>query len=238
MKKILKRILISILAIFVILVGAIWIYSLDSSEPLDEMYDAIETLDTSSISIQDNFDHISYKVDDPIKNIVIVPGGKVEPESYAYLAINLALESYDVTIVKTLFNLAILTPNYGARFLSTSIDNVVIGHSLGGTVGSIFSEDDMRVAYVVFLSSYSVSDLKDKNVLAITAENDQVLDQEAFEDAKSLLPPTPQTRYEVIEGGNHGQFGWYGIQNGDGEATITTKEQQDQVIELILDFLI
>ena len=34
----------------------------------------------------------------------------------------------------------------------------------------------------------------------------------------------------VIEGGNHGQFGWHGPQSGDQEATISREGQQEQAV--------
>jgi hypothetical protein len=42
--------------------------------------------------------------------------------------------------------------------------------------------------------------------------------------------------YEIA-GGNHAQFGWYGTQSLDGEATIDTKTQQDIIITQIIDFI-
>ncbi len=234
MKKIFKRMVIIISSIFILLIGTLWIYTLDGSSPSNDMYDAIDMLDTSDLTIEEKFDHITYKVDDPIKNIVIIPGGKVDPESYSYLAIRLALEAYDVTIVKTLFDLAILTPNYGSRFLSDEIDNVVIGHSLGGTVASMFAFDDERVTDMIFLASYPIKDVSNKRVLAINAENDLVLDETSYEEALSLMGNSTQA---LVQGGNHAGFGWYGEQKGDGEASITTKEQQDVVIDMIIIFL-
>jgi hypothetical protein len=50
-----------------------------------------------------------------------------------------------------------------------------------------------------------------------------------------LLPPG--TRWVAIEGGNHGQFGWYGEQAGDNLANISREIQQDQVIQATLDLL-
>ena len=44
----------------------------------------------------------------------------------------------------------------------------------------------------------------------------------------ALLPA--DTRYVPIEGGNHAQMGWYGPQPGDGTATISREEQQQQVV--------
>ena len=50
-----------------------------------------------------------------------------------------------------------------------------------------------------------------------------------------LLPP--DTRFVAIEGGNHAQFGWYGKQSGDNEATITREAQQAQTVAATLALL-
>lgn len=234
-KKVFKITLISLLSLVLGLTLALFIYTRNSYKPLDEMYEEISLLNTDDISIIDDFDQISYFVDQPIKNIVFIPGGKVKPESYQYLAVVLALEGYDVTIVKTVFNLAILTPNYGARFLKDDIDNVVIGHSLGGTVASLFSSGADEVSDIIFLASYPISDVTDKNVLILTAQFDDVLDTDKIEDNLDLLPDN--FPYKIIMGGNHAQFGWYGIQKDDGTATITTKHQQDIIVEQIIEFI-
>ena len=41
----------------------------------------------------------------------------------------------------------------------------------------------------------------------------------------------------VLEGGNHAQFGMYGTQSGDGQATITPDEQIELTVELILNHI-
>jgi hypothetical protein len=233
--KILKITLITLLSVFFVMILGLFIYTRDSYEPLEQMYDEISLLNLEDIEIIDDIDQLSYFVDQPKKNIVIIPGGKVKPESYTYLAIMLALEGYDVTIVKTVFNLAILTPNYGSRFLKDDIDNVVIGHSLGGTVASMFSSEDNRVKDIIFLASYPISDVSDKHVLIITGQYDLVLDQKNISESEALLPED-HVVYEIT-GGNHAQFGWYGEQKGDGTSTITTKEQQDVIINQIIDFI-
>ena len=53
--------------------------------------------------------------------------------------------------------------------------------------------------------------------------------------SRSLLPP--DTWWTVIEGGNHAQFGWYGPQSGDNEATISREEQQAQIVAATLRLL-
>lgn len=234
-KKIIKIIFITLSSLFLIMFIGLFIYTRDSYGALPEMFDEINSLNLEGIEIKGDFDQISYTVTEPKKHIIIVPGGKVKPESYQYLAVKLALSGYDVTIVKTLFNLAILTPNYGSRFLKDDIDNVVIGHSLGGTVASMFSQDDARVTDIIFLASYPIADISDKRALVITAELDLVLDKDSLIESESLLEDA-YLSYD-IQGGNHAQFGWYGIQKGDGEALIDVKTQQDLIINLIIQFL-
>jgi len=41
----------------------------------------------------------------------------------------------------------------------------------------------------------------------------------------------------VIQGGNHAQFGNYGKQKGDPDATITAEEQQNITVKAVADFL-
>ncbi|MNR54192.1 hypothetical protein D3C85_1743360 [compost metagenome] len=41
----------------------------------------------------------------------------------------------------------------------------------------------------------------------------------------------------VIEGGNHGQFGNYGNQKGDGTATISREQQQKETVDHIVEFI-
>ena len=47
--------------------------------------------------------------------------------------------------------------------------------------------------------------------------------------SKALLPAS--ATFASIEGGNHGQFGWYGTQAGDGQAAISRAAQQAQIVD-------
>ena len=233
--KILKRTILTILILFILLVIALFIYSRNPYSPLAEMDDSINSLDLTNFEVYEDMDEIRYIVPNPLKQIVFIPGGLVEPQSYNYLAASLAIEGYNVTIVKPLFNLAILTPNYANKFLNEDLDNVVIGHSLGGIVGSMVASGNDLVDEVVFLGSYPIKDLTDKDVMIITAENDLGMDEESFND--SLKYVQSETMIYNINGGNHAQFGWYGPQKGDGEASISTLIQQDIVVLEILGFI-
>ena len=130
--------------------------------------------------------------------------------------------------------MAILNPSIGKEFLSDTIDNVIIGHSLGGvTASSVFSGND-NVEAMIFLGSYPIKDVKDMDVLYLNAEFDLGMDQEALEGSYKF---TSDSLNISIEGGNHAQYGWYGPQKGDGTAEMTTLDQQNIVISQILLFL-
>ncbi len=232
--KILKRLLIGILIISGLLFATLTIYASTSYTVKPEMYEAINTLNLTGIDVKDENRYISYTPDNPLKNIVFVPGGLVEPESYEYIAASLAIEGYKVTIFKAYYNLSILTPNYAAKFLDEDLENIVIGHSLGGVTSSMFSSENDSVDKIILMGSYPIKDLKDKDVLFITAEHDDGMDSEKFDASLSYVDNA--TIYNIEEG-NHAQFGWYGPQKGDGEATITTLEQQNIVINQILNFI-
>lgn len=53
----------------------------------------------------------------------------------------------------------------------------------------------------------------------------------------SIAQQPPDTSFVEIVGGNHAGFGWFGVQEGDGEATITREEQQAQLLDATLALL-
>ena len=53
-----------------------------------------------------------------------------------------------------------------------------------------------------------------------------------FDEKKSLL--TSDAQYIIIDGGNHAQFGNYGLQPGDNAATITSADQQKQIVAFMI----
>lgn len=233
-KKILKISFYVISAVILILIITLSIFAANASKPLGDMYDAIDTLDTTSITVSESFDSHKLVVNNPKAQIIIIPGGLVRSESYLYLAYSLAIEGYNVTVSKALFHLAILTPNYASRFLSDTLPNIIIGHSLGGTVGGLIASSNNKVDHLTLLASYTTGPITNASVLLITAENDLVINSDAFNNSLSNYED-----YESfdIAGGSHAGFGWYGKQSGDGQASITVHEQQLQTLQIILDYL-
>jgi hypothetical protein len=70
-------------------------------------------------------------------------------------------------------------------------------------------------------------------VLSIYGSEDGSVDK--IEASKSLLPT--DTTWIKIEGGSHAQFGDYGLQPGDGVASISPQQQWDSVSTATVSFL-
>jgi hypothetical protein len=97
----------------------------------------------------------------------------------------------------------------------------------------------LKVQGMVFWASYPADsdDLSKAGLKGLTTygSNDLVLDRDKFNSTLPLLPPG--TIVQVIQGGNHAQFGNYGSQPGDGTATISSADQQLQAADLTVRLL-
>jgi len=168
--------------------------------------------------------------------LILYPGGKVPAEAYAPLGRALAEDGYYVAILFAPLNLALFNSEAAGAVFTAHSDVrtwVVGGHSLGGVAASLFAAGHAdRVRGLLLMASTPANDaLLTKTNLAITSvygTNDGLFTVDSLEKSKALLPP--QTVYTKIEGGNHGQFGWYGPQAGDNAATIAPEEQQVQIV--------
>ena len=183
---------------------------------------------------------IIMEPEEPVMNLVFYQGGLVQTEAYLVLLESLRASGVRVFIPRMPLNLAIINRNV----ITTIYDDypsdlpwVAMGHSLGGA--SLSFVVDERFDALIFLASYPANseDLSnlDLQVLSITASNDMILNWEQFEDTKKLLPE--DTLFIDIAGGNHANFGHYGVQQGDGKSLISKELQQRQTIDIILDFL-
>lgn len=177
-------------------------------------------------------------------HIVLYQGGLVETEAYLPLAKELSEEGFQVFIPQMPLNLAILDTDIVDDIKEAHPSNKewwLAGHSLGGASASIYAkENHEKIEGVIFLAAYPSddSDLSDLplSVLSITASSDAVLNMEQYEQTKGLLPD--DTEYMTIQGGNHSNFGHYGFQEGDEESEISREQQQDEIVQSIIDFII
>ena len=90
-----------------------------------------------------------------------------------------------------------------------------------------------QLSGVYLLAAYPAKPLAESTrTVIIFGSEDGVLNRTRLEEANRYLPADSVTC--VMEGGNHAQFGNYGIQDGDGNALISAEEQQHRTVELIL----
>jgi hypothetical protein len=171
--------------------------------------------------------------------LVFIPGAKVDPYAYMFVLSGIVEESgVTVVITKPTLNLAF----FDQRPLTTFTADApavgrwyVGGHSLGG-VRSCMLADDPAVAGLVLFGSYCANDLSgtDLAVLSIGGSEDGLSTPEKIADAAPLLPAT--ATFVEIEGLNHAGFGNYGVQSGDGVATITSAEARDAITAALAEF--
>ena len=173
--------------------------------------------------------------------VIFYPGGRVDPRSYSVTAQAMADAGYFVVVPSLPFNLAVFNPNEAKEIIAAhpEIEKWVIGgHSLGGSMAAEYLKNyPDKLVGLFFWGSYSASDLSGLNVpvLSIYASEDDLSTEEDIEASRAKLPASAE--FELIAGGNHGQFGDYGLQSGDGKATITVSEQQAQVVTLMVNWL-
>ncbi len=179
----------------------------------------------------------------PTTGFMIYPGGRVDPSSYAPQAHALAEQGYLVVIVPMPLNLAVFGSGKAESVIQAypEIEKWVIGgHSLGGSMAALYADKHPeQIDGLVLWASYPASsnDLTDSglSVASISASLDGLATPDKIDASRALLPTS--TTWLEVGGGNHAQFGWYGDQPGDNQATITREEQQAQVIQATLDLL-
>lgn len=165
--------------------------------------------------------------------VVFYQGAGVDSKAYLPLAEKIAQQGYTVHLMDAPFDIALFATKQTEKYFQTQTSQniIVMGHSLGGVFASRVALEN-HVSGLVLLSSYpdSKTDLAEQSieVLSIKPTQDYVLNQQAWQSALERLPE--HTTVIEILGGNHAQFGQYGEQRGDGVSTITSQQQQQEVV--------
>ena len=181
---------------------------------------------------------------DPSIGLILYPGGRVDPRAYAPTARALAEEGYLVVIVPMPLNLAVLAPGRAAEVMAAfpGIESWAVGgHSLGGAMAANYAHSNPEAARgLVLWAAYPAAsdDLSGYQLAAssIYGTRDGLATPDKIDASRPLLPP--DTQWTAVEGGNHAQFGWYGPQSGDDEATISREEQQAKIVAATLQLLL
>lgn len=238
--KIIKRVLFGLVLVVGLAVLGFVIWAETPLGPAPEALAALESDSNVTVTIGDavTFEPVNIK---PVTGFIFYPGGRVDYRSYAVPLREIAAQGYLVVLLPVKLNLAFFDVNAGDPVFAAHPEIqqwVVGGHSLGGVASALFAKDHLDVVDgIVFWASYPADDsLKNSSlkVLSIYGTNDMA-GMEQFSKTSALLPAS--TEYVVIDGGNHAQFGDYGAQPGDKQATISRTEQQTQVVNAVVKFL-
>jgi hypothetical protein len=243
MKKVLKIVLMVLAVTFLAGVIGFIAWGMTPLGPTDLALAAMES--GGDVTVQDTGDFVVFTpiTNQPITALIIYPGGHIDYRSYAPIARQIASRGYLVFIVRMPLSLPVFGVDKADDVITAFPEIrywVIGGHSLGGSMaGSYAGNHSDKVQGLFFWASYpsesddlSVTDLKG---LSTYGSNDMILDRGNVNSTLVLLPPG--TIRQVIEGGNHAQFGNYGPQPGDGVATISAEEQQAQATALTVRLL-
>jgi hypothetical protein len=175
------------------------------------------------------------------RGLIYYPGGFVDPEAYAVTAQGIADAGYLVVIPKMPLNLAFMGINRADEIRTEfpEINSWVIGgHSLGGAMAAEYAKNNVNnldglIMFASYPANYEDFVGFPIPILTIIGSIDPgAPKQEAFYETVS-----DSASIFVIEGGNHRQFADYSFQRGDGVATISVGEQQDQIVIVTVLFL-
>lgn len=231
------KILIAVVAVLAIAVVAFVIWASTPLGPMPVALAALES-DANVTVVTDPWLSFMPATDAQNTGLIFYPGGRVDPRSYAPMARAIAEAGYPVVIVPMPLNLAVFGIDRAADVIAAypEVEHWAIGgHSLGGSMAAAFTHDNHDLIDGLFLTasypanSDDLSGFKDLATYSVSATNDGLATPDKIEASRPLLPAN--TTWMPIQGGNHAQFGYYGDQPGDGQATISREEQQRQTVE-------
>jgi hypothetical protein len=217
----------------------------------DRGFKASEILSSNElVDFNESQDYLSFhsKLDYSKASILFFPGALVQPSAYAPLAKSIAEKGYSVFIQKIPYRIAITNKmetealSKAFSFITNSDEAkwIISGHSRGGRMAANYSSKySQSLSGMILLGT---SHPKEKNlthlkfpVLKISASEDGLASPSEIKKFAQNLPQN--TRFEMIKGGNHSQFGYYGFQFGSGSASITREKQQEITQAEILNYL-
>lgn len=179
--------------------------------------------------------------------IIFYPGAKVEDYAYIPLLEQLRETGFTVVLIEMPFHMAIfnvdaadevfalIAENSSTADVSEDVEAMlavedwyIMGHSMGGGMASSYASDHPEnVEGLLLIGAYVYGDYPPEKALTIYGTLNANL-EENIDYTENIV---------IIEGGNHAQFGNYGKQDGDPDATITDVEQQAITVEAIVEFV-
>jgi hypothetical protein len=235
-----KLILLILLIIIVIALVSFAVYVSDYYPADSRALNALSSTNFYTVDNNDNFITFTPLQNKSNTGVIIYPGGKVEAESYAVIASQLAANGYMTVIVKMPFNLVIFDTNKANKVITnhTEIQNwVIAGHSLGGVFASDYALKQDKIKGVIYLAAYPSANASNASFKSISIRGSLDNLTTSVDISKNLDKFPANTLFITIPGGNHYNVGDYGAQAGDNNSTITREEQQKFTVVYILEFL-
>jgi pimeloyl-ACP methyl ester carboxylesterase len=230
---------VALVLVLVVVGFVVW-----ANNPLAPTPEALTALlpDTEVIVSQQNgWTVFTPTAGDPVTGFIFYPGGRVDARAYAPQLHAIAARGYLTILIPMPLNLAIFGLNSAADVVK-AFPNVkhwaIGGHSLGGSMAARFVQGNPTAMQgLVFWASYPDIDLSQSGLkaLSIYGTSDAVAKSDGIQNSHNLLPA--DAAFVAIEGGNHSQFGAYGLQPGDNAAGISAAEQLDQTVKATADLL-
>ena len=181
--------------------------------------------------------------------LLFFPGGGVEPEAYAPLVSAVARQGYPSVIIRLPYRFAPFAEHrkeachraheWVARQPQVAAW-VVAGHSKGGAIATeLVSAQPTWIRGLILIGTTHPKEL-DLSKLSIPVKKifgsqDGIATEEKTLANRSKLPTHAQ--WVRIAGGNHSQFGYYGLQLRDRKAAITREVQQRLTLTEIISTL-
>lgn len=195
----------------------------------------------TEVNVSDTKNYIFFDSPSDKKAIIMYGGANVEEKAYSPICRKLADTGYDVFILKTFEEFALFDVDKADTVLNHfSYENVsLMGHSLGGVAATNYlAKTKHKIDNLIYLASFSNIDISSLvlNVISVQGALDGVISKESLAKSKAYMPSSFSELW--IEGGNHAQFGSYGKQAKDNDATITLEEQTNQTCGFILNHIV
>lgn len=217
-----------VLLLLAMLAGVFFWYVSDYYRAEDAALEVLEQ--NTGITVQDNLTILSPS--HPTDTAVIFyPGAKVEAEAYLPLLDQIRQTGVTCILVHMPFHMAIFDADAANEVITQFPEYqhwYIAGHSMGGAMASQFaSKHPDKVDGLILMGAYIYGDYPDEKALTIYGSLNQSV-EDNIDYTENIVE---------IEGGNHAQFGNYGLQKGDPPGEISAAEQQAQTVRAIEAFI-
>ena len=205
---------------------------------------------SEAVAVRDAAESLRFEPHRPKDTgLVFLCGAGVSAKAYAALLRPIAESGHPVVVVKLPWRIAPLESHKQqaiARAQRALADRtvtsrwVLAGHSLGGALACRIARADpesIEALVLIATTHPKVDDLSGlgRPTTKIYGSRDGIAPPEDVRANAQLLPES--TRWVLLDGANHSQFGHYGHQFLDGRAAISRERQQERTRDALLHAL-